>query len=141
MRIVILGAGAVGATLGLSLEHQKHEVLYLLRPGRKKQFDRIVLTDAASGETRRRDAPLAADAAAAELAQALEAAGVPARAVPSLKKSAMPMLSSGCALLAGWELCGWDAQALARDGEVRRLTAGAMREAARVVRDEAGAIG
>src|SRR5438309_1872400 len=136
MRIVILGAGAVGAVLGLSLEQQKHEVLYLVRPGRKSRLDRMVLTDAASGATRRRDAPMAFELGREP--PALEAAGVPARAVPSLKRAALPMLSSGCALLAGWELCGWDAKALARDDEVRGLTADAMREAAQVMRGEAG---
>ena len=34
MRIVILSAGAVGVVLGVSLEHMKHEVIYLVRRGR-----------------------------------------------------------------------------------------------------------
>ena len=28
----------VGATLGVSLEHGKHEVLYLVRPGKKREL-------------------------------------------------------------------------------------------------------
>jgi hypothetical protein len=77
-----------------------------------------------------------ADAAAAELAGVLDAAGVPARAVGSLRKSVVPMLAPGMVLMAGWELCGWDAERLARDGEVRGLTAAAMGEAAALVRGE-----
>src|SRR5262249_27479090 len=59
MRVTIVGAGAVGAVLGISLEHQKHEVMYLLRKGRKRDFRSLMLIDAQSGAVRRRDAPMA----------------------------------------------------------------------------------
>ena len=233
MRIVILGAGAVGVVMGVALEHMKHEVIYLVRPGRRRQLQQLLLIHAATGETRCRERPQVAelgddlppfewfliatrgdqlqgamealhahgkpgaalgvaavstidlaevraswpnapvftvtpafcawseepgswrwfqpplvktitsgegdpesDKAAAEFAGALLAAGIPARAVPSAKRMLASLLAPGSALLAGWELAGWDALALARDGSLRKLTAQAIGEAARAVRDD-----
>lgn len=225
MRIVIVGAGAVGAVVGVQLEHQKHEVIYLVRRGRKRELHELQLVSAKTGEVRRRDAPqvaelgdrlppfewallavrgdqldevievlrqhvrpdakvavasgrldavervraahagpvcnlmptysawseaprvwrwfpapllksmvsgegdAAAQEAAVELAAALDAAGVPARAVAS-SRPYEPAMAAGVALLGGLELAGWDMEALARDGALRRETARAMREAA-----------
>ena len=233
MRFVVIGVGAVGSVLGVSLEHGKHDVLYLLRKGRKAAFRDLQLVDASRGEVRRRDAPLsaeegaklppfewallcvrgdqldegiatlkahmlptarvgvasaslnelervraahpdgpvfsitptfsawideprvvrwftppllrtllsgegdpAAQVAAKELAAALVVVGVPAQAVTSARKAALPMVAAGSALLGGWELAGWDARALGGDVALRSLTAGAIHEAARVVRAE-----
>ena len=61
MRFIIVGAGAVGVTLGLSLEHQKHDVTYLVRPGRKAALNRFLLVDARSGTSRKRDRPSVAE--------------------------------------------------------------------------------
>ena len=47
------------------------------------------------------------------------------------------MLAAGSVVLGGWELAGWDAQRLADDAALRGLVAGAVREAARVVRADA----
>jgi hypothetical protein len=63
--------------------------------------------------------------------------GVPARAVPSLRRAATPAYASGAALLAAWELAGWDVERLAEDGALRDAAARAAREAARAVRDDA----
>jgi ketopantoate reductase len=233
MRFVIIGAGAVGVTLGAALEHMKHEVMYLVRPGRRQELTRFILVNASTGKPHRRERPTvyelgnklpphewallcmrgeqleagletlrehvrpgarvglgaahlrglemtraawkggpvvemlplfaawgedkdlyywfqpplvktlvsgegdaAADAAAGELAGALDAAGVPSRAVGSLRRSVVPMLAPGMVLMAGWELCGWDVERLGRDKEVRGLTAAAMGEAAALVRGE-----
>lgn len=61
MRFVVIGAGCVGTVLGVSLEHGKHEVLYLLRKGRKEGFRDLQLVDVHHGVVRRRDAPLCAE--------------------------------------------------------------------------------
>src|SRR5689334_9169283 len=61
MRIVIIGAGAVGVSLGVSLEHMKHEVIYLVRKGRKKQLRRLTLVNAVTQQARKRDAPQVAE--------------------------------------------------------------------------------
>lgn len=228
MRLAIVGGGAVGVTLGVHLEHGKHEVAYLVRPGRRAQMARLMLVHAASGATKVRERPTVfelgeelppfehallcvrgdqlveaaaaarahlprevalvscaaarpeaiaqlrvehpgpvvelmpffsawseepgvwrwflpplvktmvsgegearADKLAGELAAALEAVSLPARAVPSIQKRAALPSAAGAALLAGWELAGWDLQALARDKPLRTLTARAMAEAAR----------
>ena len=233
MRIVIIGAGAVGVTFGVSLEHMKHEVTYLVRKGRKRALRRMTLVHAVTQAARKRDAPVvlehgdslppfewallcvrgdqidgaletlaqhvrpdakvglaaaslddlakaraahpqgpvfsitpsiaawteedgvwrwftppllktlvsgegdaAAQTAATEFAAALDAAGVPAWSVPSARQYAVPMLTSGATLIAGWELCHWDVDAFGRDHEMRKLTGSAMREAARAFRDD-----
>src|SRR5205085_345882 len=76
------------------------------------------------------------DEAAGAFAREIDEAGVPMRAVPSARRSLAPLLAPGTVLLAGWELCRWDVDALARDADVRRLTAAAMAEAAQAMRAE-----
>ena len=234
MRFLIIGAGAVGVTLGVHLEHKKHDVLYLVRPGRKQEMERFLIVDAKSGKPHKRERPNVAEAgaelppyewallcvrgdqveaafatarahlrpdariglaaatltppdelrrlwpggpvfsilplfaawseekgvwrwfqqpflktlvsgegepradeAAREFAAALVDAGLPARAVPSLRRSAVPLLGPGLVLLAGWQLAGWDLDRFGGDRALRRLTAEAMAEAARAFRAEA----
>jgi ketopantoate reductase len=57
MRLMVVGGGAVGVTLGVHLEHGKHEVAYLVRPGRRAGMARVRLVQAASGATRVRERP------------------------------------------------------------------------------------
>lgn len=68
--------------------------------------------------------------AARELARALASAGVPSSAVLSMAGMMGFMVTSTSALLPSWELCDWDLTRLARDRELRRATARAMRETA-----------
>ncbi len=236
MRVVIVGAGAVGVLIGVQLEHKKHEVAYLVRKGRRAEMKRLLLVHASSGETRCRERPTvfeegeavppfelallcvrgdqveaaaatvaahlpptvaigvaapapiarlraahpggpvfaivpmfwswpeapgtwrwmvpplaktlvsgegdaAADAKAKELAEALTAAGLPARTAPSVERSAAGPMATGVALLAGWELAEWDLDRLCRDKPLRKLTASAMAEAARIAGPESGTLG
>ena len=62
MRVLLMGAGSVGLVLGRALEQQKgNDVCFLLRPGRKKAFERYKLLDAKSGELRTRERPTAVE--------------------------------------------------------------------------------
>lgn len=234
MRLIIIGAGAVGAVLGVNLEHTKNEIMYLVRKGKKKGLGQLMLVDAATGTTRCRERPPAveegdnvppfewallcvrgdqiaealetlqrharpdakvglavatlcdmadlraswpggpvftilptfsawseepnvwkffhppllktivsgegdpaADAAATEFAAALNAAKIPALALPQARRKLATIMAPGLVLLAGWELSGWDIKALASDGGLRKLTAAAMSEAARAMGPEA----
>jgi len=236
VRVAVVGAGAVGVLLGVQLEHQKHEVLYLVRKGRKERMKQLLLVHAASGETRCRERPTVyedgdavppfewallcvrgdqveeaarsaiahlgapaigvaaarldaveavrrvhahpvfaiaptflvwseepnvwrwflpplvktmvsgegdprADERAKEFAAALHAAGLPARAVPSVRRATAAPMATGVALLAGWELADWDIARLARDGALRKLTARAMGEAAKLARTDGDHLG
>ena len=58
MRFVIIGAGAVGVTLGAALESMKHEVAYLVRPGRGRDITRFILVNANTGKPHRRERPV-----------------------------------------------------------------------------------
>jgi ketopantoate reductase len=237
-RFLVVGAGALGSVFGVLLEHQKHEVAFLVRPGRRAGLGRILLAHASTGETRARERPKvyelgeavppfewallttrgdqldegvaavnthlrpdctiavcapatpetwarlvaahpggplvavgpvvsvwseepgvfrwflppllktmvsgegdpAAGRAAAELAGYFTAAGLPARAVPSLGRATALLNGAGMALLAGWELAGWDLAALSRDRELAGLTATAMAEATRASGERAGGV-
>jgi ketopantoate reductase len=238
MRIAIVGAGAVGVVMGVSLEHGKHEITYLVRRGRKAGMKQLLLVHASTGATRCRERPIVAelgdkmapfenallcvrgdqareameivnqhlpptcavgvaaasdgsldelralhpggpvytivpmfsawseensvwrwflpplvktmvsgegdakaDAAATELAAALTAVGIPAKAIPSLRKSLATPFAAGLALLAGWELASWDLSSLAGNRDLRKLTGAAMAEAARLAGAEAEGIG
>jgi ketopantoate reductase len=58
MRVLMVGAGAVGVVLTRCLEAQKtNEVTYYVRPGRKAQLARTKLVDAKSGELQVRERP------------------------------------------------------------------------------------
>src|SRR5258706_2272366 len=60
MRVLIIGAGAVGAVLGRALEASKsNEVVYYVRAGRKPA--RFKLEDARSGELYVRERPAAVE--------------------------------------------------------------------------------
>ncbi len=72
-----------------------------------------------------------ARAFADELAQTLAAGGLPTRTVRTVEKTRQALLAALTPLLAGWELAGWDATELARNPELRKLSASAMREALR----------
>jgi hypothetical protein len=63
------------------------------------------------------------------LAAAFTAGGLPSRA--SVDGTPAGAMAAGTPLLAAYELAGWDFDALARDGELRALTARASKEAMR----------
>jgi ketopantoate reductase len=65
---------------------------------------------------------------AEELAAALTAGGLPARALRSFGGAREAVFALGMPLLAGFELAGWDLGALAGDGELRSLASRGMRE-------------
>jgi hypothetical protein len=65
------------------------------------------------------------------LAAVFAAAGLPTRFHLDMSGMMRLMVVSNIALLPGWELCGWDIAKLARDPELRELTARAMHETAR----------
>jgi hypothetical protein len=77
--------------------------------------------------------------AATALARVLASAGVPASAVLSMSGMMSFMVTSTSALLPSWELCEWDLTRLARDRELRRTTARAMRETAVAFAADGGA--
>jgi 2-dehydropantoate 2-reductase len=71
--------------------------------------------------------------AARELARTLSRAGLPARALLSMS-TPMRFLSATSSVLAlGWDLCDWQLARLAQEPVLRRETAAAMHEAARLV--------
>jgi ketopantoate reductase len=230
MRILMVGAGSVGAVLTRFLENKNNEVTYYVRAGRKAQLARIKLLDARSGELHVRERPTAIEPSqplpaadtvilavradqldealdvvarlstaehvriatasagfddlarvrarfpgraaaqiiplffaypdgdvvrwwspplaktlisdehdeasrpfAEELAAALQANGLPARAVRSLARARDAVLAAGMPVLATFELAGWDFGALARDGELRKLASRSMREGMRAM--------
>jgi len=58
MRVLLVGAGAVGIVLHRALEQQKgSEVTFLLRPGKKRALERTKISDTRSGELRVRERP------------------------------------------------------------------------------------
>jgi ketopantoate reductase len=58
MRVLMVGAGAVGSVLTRAIEQTKsHDVTYLVRPGRKKSLTRVKLLDARSGTITVREKP------------------------------------------------------------------------------------
>jgi NADPH:quinone reductase-like Zn-dependent oxidoreductase len=58
MRILVVGAGAVGVVLTRALEVTKaNEVTYLVRAGKKAQLPRVKIVDARSGEIHVREKP------------------------------------------------------------------------------------
>ena len=58
MRVLLVGAGAVGMVLHRALEQQKgNEVHFLVRPGRKAKLERSKIVDARTGELRVRERP------------------------------------------------------------------------------------
>jgi ketopantoate reductase len=65
------------------------------------------------------------------LAGVLATAGLPTRFHLDMSGMMRLMVASNIALLPAWELCGWDIAKLARDPELRELTARAMHETAR----------
>jgi ketopantoate reductase len=69
-------------------------------------------------------------AQARELAGALAHAGLPARSALSMSAPMRVLVAANSVLALGWDLCGWDLARLARDRELRRLTALAMHESA-----------
>lgn len=65
MRVLLVGAGAVGIVLHRAIEQQKgNEVTFLLRAGHRKTrgFERTKIADARSGELRVRERPAAVEA-------------------------------------------------------------------------------
>ena len=237
MRILIFGAGAVGAVVGLALEQAGHEVAFVVRRGRRAALGKLLVVDA-QGRARGRErlaayelgevlppwewillavrgdqlgealtdlaaygSPTArvalaaaaldgierlraahpdgpcvtflptfsahaeepglfhwfqppllgsfvspeddpgAAAAATELAQALDGAGVRCRTLPSTSRQLLPLLGPAAVFIGAWELAGWDAGALAGDRELRRITAAAIREAAAILGAASGHLG
>jgi ketopantoate reductase len=74
----------------------------------------------------------AADAAA--LATALAESGVPTRSMISMRSVITLLAALSTALTAGWDLCDFRLERLAKDRAIRALTARAMAEAARSLR-------
>jgi ketopantoate reductase len=59
MRVLVVGAGAVGCAFYRALEQQKgNEATFLVRAGRKRGFERFKILDARTGEMRTRERPL-----------------------------------------------------------------------------------
>jgi ketopantoate reductase len=62
MRVLVVGAGAVGVVLFRALEQQKgNECTFLVRKGRKKDLERFKIVDARTGEMRVRERPAAVE--------------------------------------------------------------------------------
>jgi len=62
MRVLVVGAGAVGVVLYRALEQQKgNECTFLVRKGRKEELERFKLVDARTGEMRDRERPAAVE--------------------------------------------------------------------------------
>jgi ketopantoate reductase len=60
MRVLMVGAGAVGSVLTRAIEQTKsHDVVYSVRKGRKKQLARVKLLDARTGTITVREKPAA----------------------------------------------------------------------------------
>lgn len=230
MRILIVGAGSVGAVLGRYLENKTNEVTYYVRAGRKAQLSRIKLLDARTGALHVRERPQVVEPShqlpvvdtvilavraeqldealelcgklpqadglrlvsasagfsdlerlrarfpgrpavqlvplffaypdgdvvrwwnpplaktlitdehdeasrpfAEELAAALAASGLPARALRSIGRARDAALAASMPVLASFELAGWDFDALSRDGELRALASRSMREGLRAM--------
>src|SRR5581483_1610703 len=70
---------------------------------------------------------------AEELAAALVANGLPARALRSIGRARDAALAAGMPLVASFELARWDFDALARDAELRKLASRSMREGLRAM--------
>ncbi len=59
MRVLVVGAGAVGCVFYRAIEQQKgNELTFLLRAGRKRGFERFKILDARTGEMRTRERPV-----------------------------------------------------------------------------------
>jgi hypothetical protein len=70
---------------------------------------------------------------AEELVKPLVAAGLPAMAVRALGNARECIYAAGLPALASFELAGWDAGALGKSGELRKLAAQGAKEALRTV--------
>jgi ketopantoate reductase len=77
------------------------------------------------------DAERTSVTAARTLAQALDAAGLHTTSRLSVRNANTFMMAMGAPFLAAWDVCDFKLESLARDRELRRLTARAMAEAPR----------
>lgn len=97
-------------------------------PARLSWFP-FVTSSMLSAEGQRESLP-----AARELARALSRAGLPTRALLSARAFTRFLVAVSAPLIAGWDLCGFVLERLARDPEMRRLTARGIAESTRAFR-------